>query len=366
MAHKIEKRDTLLLADIPELFSGKGWHGLGTPHNDFTVDGCAPVLWGHAMADAGIVRPDGTFFPTGERYAVANDDGLPVGGAVGRVFFTPQNRELFELFMSALEGSPYKIVSVGTVENRCQWWVDAKGDATKTVRRDFTPFVGLHRGFGGLSKIRVGGHQICMQCANTTRAFVAEIDGGSAKGISTLKNTLRAERPEILESLKSGIEAQHGVTSEFLAAMRDAESAPIAKIDARNAFVGLLAPVKAKELSGKNSRTVNRANRLFSLFGSNSAGNRGETIADWVSAVTDYYSHESAGSLDSADSREEFFSKQWLSSEFGAGADAKARVIGEVFNKGAVNPVPVELWAERGAKLIRNSAPEAVVDLVAV
>ena len=109
MAHKITQRDTVYLAEIPELFNGKGWHGKGTVNNDFSPERLGNVLFGHRILPT-MVDNGQSPVATGEFVAVANDDNLPVGGTVGNRFNTPQNGELFELFRDALTGSDYKIV----------------------------------------------------------------------------------------------------------------------------------------------------------------------------------------------------------------------------------------------------------------
>jgi hypothetical protein len=68
-----------------------------------------------------------------------------------------------------------------------------------------------------------------------------------------------------------------------------------------------------RKLSTRAGNTVERLGELFVR----GAGNRGETMLDCFSAVTDFYSHESSGGENRL--------KQLASSEFGAGANAKAR-----------------------------------------
>jgi len=90
MASKITKRDRLFLAPIAELFNGKGWHGKGIPCEEFTLQTVKEAVFPHILVPAGI-QMNGKFIETGERYAGATDDNMPVGPAVGDRYWTPQN-----------------------------------------------------------------------------------------------------------------------------------------------------------------------------------------------------------------------------------------------------------------------------------
>lgn len=369
MSHKISPRDIVYLANLPELFGGKGWHGLGTEWADFTPEGLRKILWLHRMVPAGIQLDNGTFVPTGERYAISEDDGLPVGGAVGKNWFSPSNGELFELFSEALRDSDYSIVSAGTLADREELFIDAKKATTaSTGKRDIAPFVGLSRMFGGLGRLSVGGHNTVIQCANTSAMMRHEIKSGSARGaegLTSVKNTGRLNKPEVLAEIVLGLRSAYGWQDRFVQRMTEAENEKLSLLDARNAAVGFAVPTGTRELSEKNSRTLNRANRIFTLFRSG-AGNTGESVADFVNAITDYYSHESAGSPDSADSREDFLVKQYLSSERGAGARVKSDFIAEVFGEEQVNREVVDKLASRGKWILQNSSETAKADLIAV
>jgi hypothetical protein len=355
MAHKITSRDTVYLANLPELFAGLGWHGLGTPTVDFTAPNLSKVLWAHEMAPAGIQTPNG-FVATGERYAVSKDDGLPIGQAVGKNWASPSNLELFELFSEATAGSNYKICSVLTVDGREQFAIDAKGDNIKAGSRDWAPYVGLHRFFGGKGKLLVKGHGKVMQCGNTTALFVSSV--GDAESVISCKQTgaIFAKLPLI----KAQIEKQHGVSAMFAAAMAEAESVTVKTETAARAFVGLLTEGKAL-----STRSVNRSNRLVQLFKSG-AGNRGENLADVFNALTDFYTHESAGSVDSAESKEDFLVKQWHASEFGGAATRKSELAEMFFDakEGKPRNGVVAHLAKMGRASIEASEAETVAELV--
>jgi hypothetical protein len=322
MAHLITKRDVVFLARIPELFSGKGWHGLGRPNDNWSREALAAALFSHEYADAGIMR-DGSFMATGERYAIAADDGMPVGPAVGARYWTPQNADLYALFCDAIAGSGYSVVSVLTVGNRVEFAVDAKADAIAAGRRKVSPYVGLHRAFGGISSLVISGHSTVVQCGNTTALFRREA-AGSDEALS-YRNTGGLEAR--LDDVKRDIEKAHGVAKQFAEALAAADAAPMATADAAAGFAGILSDGKPLVGATGNLRTANRVARLLDLF-RNGKGNRGESVGDWFNAATDFYTHESATGGDKL--------KQWSASEFGTARDFKARLAARLFKSGAV------------------------------
>jgi hypothetical protein len=101
---------------------------------------------------------------------------------------------------------------------------------------------------------------------------------------------------------------------------------------ARPLFAGWLGE-GAERLS---TQAVNTTDELVALYRTG-AGNRGETLLDGISAVTDFYSHFSSR----GEKNEGFKLKQWTSSEFGAGARAKTDFLSSLFltEKGTVRDV---------------------------
>lgn len=357
MAHKIEKNDRVYLARTPELFDGKGWHGLGIPTDSFDKGNLNGIFFPFEFRPAYVKGLNDELIQTGERYAVALDNGEPIAGAVGRVFDTVNNEELFDLFLEALSGSRYSVCSAMTLGNRKSFVVDAKaGETIKAAGRDILPYVGLSRGFGGSEPLRISAHNTVIQCANTLALFNREADmaGDSIRH----KNTSRLR--ERLPMIQAMIERSWGVQAEFAKALEDAQSHKIKPEQARLGFVGLL----GVDNLGKTARTANRVNRLVQLF-KGGAGNKGEDGSDWVNAVTDYYTHESAGSLDSSDSREEFMNKQWASSEFGSASRIKTELANTLLTGGRFVEKEFKAMVSRGRKAIENSDKEVVALLEA-
>lgn len=347
MAHLIEKRDNVFLAVIPELFNGIGWHKLGKPTKEFTREALAPVLFEHSYKEAGIMTDNG-FVATGERYVVAADDGLPVGPAVGSRYWTPSNAELFDVFSEALAGSDYKLVSALTVENRTQFALDAKAATIKAGRRDFSPYVGLHRAFGGKSSLYVCGHGTVMQCGNTTSLFLREV--ANADSLIVMRNSLGLKNR--IPEFKSEIERIHGVNAEFAFALKEADEIPVAAPDARLAFAGLLTNGKplVSTASG-NVRTLNRVLQLSGLF-RNGKANKGESLGDFYNAATEFYTHQSSG-----DNRV----KQFMSSEFGSAREFKSRLTGKLFPSMRPSVDAFKELVERGTASVKASDEKELV-----
>lgn len=339
MADKITKRDAVFLAVLDELYQGKGWHGKGIPTTDFnphTNEDLKRALFVHDMARAGIMvtrdkldklgrktgHKENVFCPGDDYYAVAKDDGLPVGAAVGKVFRTPDNAVLYKFFCDAIAGSGYDVCSLGTVDDRNEFFVDAVGKVKSVAGREEKPYVGLTRMFGGKGSVLVGAHRTVMQCANTTALFRSSVTGAER-----LKNTLSIF--DRLPEAKIAIQNMSALQIAFDLALEDGATFKLDKDTAREAFAGFVAK------SGKfGARGVGRVIRLLQLF-KDGKGNAGENAVDWFNAVTDYFTHESVGSENSALEKDALIVKQWYSSEHGTAADVKMELAQLLFPQGA-------------------------------
>lgn len=375
MGHKITKRDAVYLLPLKETFNGKGWHGLGIPTEEFTAANVKKALFRHDMAPAGInvvetvkqgavARKVARFVPTGQRYAVNADDGLPVGPAVGALYWTPQNEELFELFAEALAGSSYKLCSVLTIDDCREFAIDAVGSHIKAGKRDFAPFVGCYRAFGGTSSLVFSGHGMVMQCHNTTSLFLRE--ARKRDDAQKFKNTSGLEGR--MDEVKKAIADAHGVNAEFASALADADSVPMTVDDARKAYVGMLCDKTPLLGASGNLRTVNRVKTLVGLFQSGK-GNSGETVGDWFNGATEFYTFKSAGGdreLDDVKPNDDGAKvdpkdKQFYASEFGPARTFKARLANRLFEGGAVAHATLAELLEIGAKRIADADKEALV-----
>ena len=119
-----------------------------------------------------------------------------------------------------------------------------------------------------------------------------------------------------IENMEKGIESFIGVAKQFKHAMEIAAEVPVKREEVSQAFTGwIMQDSKDKVMSTRSRNTVERLTELFST----GDGNKGETLLDTFSAVTDFYSHESSGGQD----KDGFRMKQNESSNFGSGNRAK-------------------------------------------
>ena len=346
MSHKITENDAVFLAILPELFDGKGWHKLGIPTTDWTAANLARALFTHRMEPAGIFI-DGEFQTGEDYYAVANDTNKPIGAAVGRVFRTPDNVTLYRFFEEAIQGTGYEVCSVGTLDNRNEFFIDAKGKLKSVAGREVMPYFGLNRMFGGKGSVVGAAHQTVMQCANTTEIFRSQVSEDASK----MKNTLNIF--EKLPQFKATIQASRAIEIQFDLAMEDAAQTLVNKDDAREAFAGYIAT------DTLHSKSIGRVNRLLKLF-KDGKGNEGKNGADWFNAITDFFTHESAANSDTkdAEAKQDAIVKQWYASEHGKAREMKAKLASSLFVKGAFAKDLFRGFVQSGKNLIAKLKPE--------
>ena len=187
-----------------------------------------------------------------------------------------------------------------------------------------------------------------IQCANTSRLFRSE--AAKREDTVSFRNTKGLQFR--MDDLKKAMEKSHGVAAQFVAAMKEAEEMPISVGEAQLAFAGML--TTGKPLVTGNNRTVNRVNRLVDLF-RNGKGNRGESIADWLNAGTEFYTHHSGGSDDNCKE------KQWYSSEYGSASNIKETLVSSLFEGSRVNTDFIPSLVAKGRNSIdRSNAADLV------
>lgn len=289
-------------------------------------------------------------------YFTATDDGLMVGRPVGEDYVALTNERFWEIIQNSLGGSGAIVESAGTIYDRCRRFVTVKlgtdmdtfkvGDREFKNRISFLDSVDMSTNFYGVNS------STCVVCSNTFSAVMGDRTGQFRFKIRHSKNMVAR-----IENMEKAIDEWLGVTAQFKAALEIANSEPMKVETARNVFAGFLAEDEP-ELSTRGVNTVNRLTELFQR----GAGNRGETVLDAFSAVTDYYSHESSGGKD----KEGFRQKQFLSSEFGSGLKEKRRFFDDLFFVDRKNSL-VELkrdsiseLASLGEQALKDAEMEAV------
>jgi len=280
---------------------------------------------------------------------VATDNGEIIGKPMADTYSAMTNERFWELCHDALQGTGAIVESAGTLNNRARRFLTIKlnDKSTEIGGRKFLNRISMIDAIDGTAYFHAVNTSICVVCANTARAVIGDMAGEFRFKLKHTKN-FHAK----IENMESQIEAMVGVQAEFNAALQMAASEPLVENNARNLFAGWLG-TDADKLS---TRAVNTVDRLTGLY-RGGAGNTGETLLDGVSAVTDFYSHESSGGEDKAG----FRWKQFNSSEFGAGARAKTDFLSALFltEKGKVrglNRPAINEMQSRGSKLLADYA----------
>jgi hypothetical protein len=275
---------------------------------------------------------------------------LRIGQPYNPETFKPiTNKDFLELVRASISGTPHKIVSVGSVRNRGRVFISlelAGMEKFKAAGRDFGAFLNFGNGHDKSSVLWVNTGNVCTVCDNTFSMNLLTVEGdsptqqGSVTVDPNVKTSVRHTKNASLKlpALAKLIDQAVGVQAEFALALTGLDSVPVEK--PRELFAGFLSRnTPEKELEkGQSTRGENTTSRLVELF-HKGKGNLGKSRADAFSAVTDYYTHES--------SRGEDKFKQILSSEYGAGATAKADFWGMI-----QNTEHVDYMTERGTALI--------------
>jgi hypothetical protein len=297
MAHHIAQHDVQQGTEM-------AWHQLTRVDSTITVDNNWLRTWDVTPR---LMTLDGAATEYSRLVATDNSDiqiGVPFTDS-----YTPiTNNVLLDTIKESFLGvKGVTLSSVGSIYNRNRIFLSFKLDeATKSIGdRKFENYINFGNSFDMSSPVWWGNSNICTVCANTYRLNRNAKGAFGAQAVS-IKHTKNAKSRLI--QIEQIIDQTLGAKAEFEAAFASLASAPISGDLAGDLFAGFLAG--GDEMS---TRTVNQANRLVKLF-KTGAGNRGETLADAFSAVTDYYSHESSG---------DDVGKQFVSSEFGAGANSK-------------------------------------------
>ncbi len=255
----------------------------------------------------------GGYIPAnGKQTVIDTDQGpLPVAKVIGDDATVIENRDLMSRVIDALAGAGHDIVSVGCYDDFQKFAISVKvAENFKAAGRETARTLNIMNGHGGIARVIAKVGLTVVVCANTYALAMRE--GGDV--IATLKKTKFAASR--LPAFERAIEAQLGVCAEFAKAMDDLASVKVSEDQAREFFAGYLATPESVKAGKLSTRAINITDRLVSLF-RNGAGNDGNGLDDVFHAVTDYYSHESAG-----DNR----AKQFVSSEYGDGSRSKEEV----------------------------------------
>ena len=284
------------------------------------------------------------------RSVCTDDAGIAIGAPYNPKTYNPlSNADFLKLIESCMEGTGHKITSAGSVRNRGRVFVSYGIQIPELEKNETGRAFSFYLNFGnGHDKSSVlwvvtGNHDA--HCDNTFSAlelFSREQkpanDGTQLEENDDTKVSIRKRHTKNMSlsfpAIATLVDKAVGAQREFVQALETAKREPLSTQGARELFTGFLA---RKELS---TRTENTVERLTSLF-SKGRGNKGESVTDAFSAVTEFYTHESSGGMNNPE-------KQFLSSEFGDGAEKKRAFFSLISGKRE----EVAATMKRGAELL--------------
>lgn len=227
------------------------------------------------------------------------------------IFNNARLRKFLETLCAGIEKLGVKAVikTAGTLKDRAWQFtsIELQGlDVLNAGGREIRSFLSLLKSFDKSIQFTLVNSTITVCCKNT---FKMVHDDTGAPLYAKVKMTKNAELridevPNIVEAFVSGNNA-------LLAKLKQWHDIGINTTQAEQIFSAWLAN-PAEPLSVRMFNIIQRLKELH-LKGK---GNKGETALDAFNAVTEYYTHESAGETDNAN-------KQWEASEIGGGAEAK-------------------------------------------
>lgn len=308
-----------------------GWHNLTRVNADLAIssEGFYLLQWDAEPVKVQI-RRKGQFvsLPGGAWETLlcdvpARDEGtgdlIPEGGMVplflsppfdSRTYHVLTNKAFLKLIADSLNalGISDAVESCGSVFDRRRTFVSIElpefGEQT-LGHRTFRNYLNFINSFDQSVPFLANTSNTCTVCNNTLVANLAS-GGCLVKHTKNMPDRL-VKLPDVISE---AIKWHKDFANDFLSL----ESVTISKQDALSLFVSFVAAGDSLSTRAKNT-----AERLAQLFGCETVGNRGATLADVFSAITDFYSHESSGGSDKL--------KQFQSSEFGSGATTKRQAI---------------------------------------
>ncbi len=237
------------------------------------------------------------------------------------------------------------VASVGSLCNRARIFVTLavpEMPSFLAAGREWKPYLNFLSSHDKSCEFTVVASIICTVCNNTFSANLQDTDG------DTLRIGIK-HRPGMaarLANVPAIVGAYYATVEHFRKVMDKLATMPATGKEARAFFAGMLTEgldmddnAMAAGLSGVRR---NQVRRMLELFVSGK-GNDGNGWDDVFSAVTDYFTHESAGGTDDP-------MRQEASSEFKTGLTMKARAFALMQDDKAIVAV-----MERGQKLLDNT-----------
>jgi hypothetical protein len=280
-----------------------------------------PIIIGGENDGAEITAPDAEGLRAAYVISDSGNDEISVKNAIcvssvyDSTYTLLDNVKMIELIEKSLAecGISDAVSSVGSVFNRRRTFVSiplAGLEKFSVGDRPFAAYLNFINSTDGTTRFQANVSNICTVC-NNTLTFNLGAGGFLVKHSKNMGNKLEM-LPDVLAL---AIETQKDFANEFLKMASEA-------IDAEKAEAWFVAFVAGDDAKSYSVNSQNRVARLLELF-RDGKGNTGKTVADAVSAVTDFYTHEAANGQDDTAAKW----KNHLSSEFGTGAARKSEFL---------------------------------------
>ena len=289
----------------------QAWHGLTHVRETIGVEDNWLTKWD--VSKKPMFNPDGTLSEWTR--VTCSDNNLYIGKPVHQdTYSLITNKQFLDIVNDALlsvKGA--KIDSVGSVCDRGRVFVSVSIPDLPEFRaagREFRAYLNFINSHDQSSPFAVNASNVCVVCDNTFRYNLHDTNNKVFRAV--VKHTKNAN--DRLQDIDRMIDAYIGTQVRFKHLMDSLDSRPVGAGTARNFFTGLHSPTIAEP----STQLLNKVDELQSLFRSG-RGNRGQTLADVFSAVTDYYTHQGAKSDNPW--------RQIESSEYGFGSTMKTKTM---------------------------------------
>ncbi len=303
------------------------WHGLTLVNPNLTLENCHLNGWDYVPE---VVKIGANNVPTRFRMLGVSDGAmvplnpdnevselnplvpLIIGDSYDVNTFKPiLHKRIIPLLIKATEGKDLFLASCGSIKNRGRhYWSFQLGEQYRSGGRDFTPFLNIGNGNDQSSPLWQNTSNTCTVCNNTF-----QLNSLGAGLIMEVKKTKFSELAlgDFSQAMKAILAGQREFAQMFDALATTA----VTEEAARQFLAGFFAKAANQPLS---AQAVNNIDFVIELFKTGD-GNEGKTLADLFSGLTDFYTHFSASGKKDEGAKW----KNFVSSEFGAGKDAKQK-----------------------------------------
>jgi len=305
----------------------KHWHGLNEIHDKLNLDTCWLSKW-ETVAVRLQKRGQDCKWSVLECSDIA---GQEIGKPYNPETFKPiTNADFIQLVRTSIAGTQHEVESVGSVRSRGRVFISVKLNGMekfKVAGHEFSAHLNFGNGHDKSSVLWANTSNTDTVCDNTFTKNLVSVENKEkdSKDDISLKQRHTKNVELKLPAMADLIDKAIGIQGEFQLAFEELASESIAIVPVKQLFAGFIGRKAVKE-NGLSTRAVNTVDKLVELYKSGTGGgNKGETLADAFSAITDYYTHFSSGGDDKF--------RQFVSSEYGAGNTAKTDFFNIVTDK---------------------------------